>query len=68
MSLGRKIGLVSSHIVLHRDPAPLAKKGQSPHVYRGQTAGWIKMPLGVEVGLGPGKIVLDVDLAPPQGA
>ena len=32
------------------------------------TAGWIKMPLGVEVGLGPGHIVLDGDLAlpPPQ--
>jgi len=28
-------------------------------VYCGQTAGWIKMPLGTEVGLGPGDIVLD---------
>jgi len=26
--------------------------------------GWIKMKLGVEVGLGPGHIVLDRDLAP----
>jgi len=28
-------------------------------VYYGQTVGWIKMPLGTEVGLGPGHIVLD---------
>ena len=47
------------------DPAPLSKRGggQSPqfsaHVYCGQTAVCIKMPLGMEVGLGPGDIVLD---------
>ena len=50
------------------DPAPLPKKGQSPpfsaHVYCGQTAGRIKMPLGMEIGLGPGHIVLDGDPAP----
>jgi len=28
-------------------------------------AGWIKMPLGMEVGLGPGDCVLDGDPAPP---
>ena len=28
-------------------------------VYYGQTVGWIKMPLGVAIGLGPGDIVLD---------
>jgi len=28
-------------------------------------AGWIKMPLGTEVGLGPGDVVLDGDPAPP---
>ena len=28
-------------------------------VYCGQTVGWIKMKLGMEVGLGPGHIVLD---------
>jgi len=32
----------------------------------GQMAGWIKIPLGTEVGLGPGDIVLDRDAAPPQ--
>jgi len=25
----------------------------------GQTAGWIKMPLGTEVNIGPGNVVLD---------
>ena len=44
---------------------PLPKKGRAPqfsaHVYCGQTAGWTKM----EVGLGPGHIVLDGDPAPP---
>jgi len=49
---------------------PVLKKGQSPlqfsaHVYCGQTDGWIKMVLGMEVGLGPGHIVLDGDPAPP---
>jgi len=37
----------------------------SAHVYCGQTAGWIKMPLGTKVGIGPGDIVLDADPAPP---
>ena len=45
------------------------KRRQSPqfsaHVYCGQTAGWIKMPLGTEVCLGPGNTVLDGDPAPP---
>jgi len=27
--------------------------------------GWIKMPFGTEIGLGPGNIVLDGDPAPP---
>ena len=30
-------------------------------VYCGQTVGWIKMKLGVQVGLGPGHIMLDGD-------
>jgi len=47
---------------------PLAQKGAEPsqflaHVCCGQTAGWIKMPLGREVGLNPGDIVLDGDPA-----
>jgi len=34
----------------------------------GQTVGWIKMPLGRKVDLGPGDIVLDGDPALPKGA
>jgi len=37
----------------------------SAHVYCGPTATWNKTPLGTEVGLGPGDIVLDGDPAPP---
>ena len=43
--------------------------GQSPqfsaHICCGKMAGWIKMPLGTEVGLGAGLTVLDGDPAPP---
>jgi len=37
-------------------------------MYCGQTAGWIKIPLGTEVGLGPGDIVLEGDQLPLKGA
>jgi len=56
--------------VLDGDPVPLPKKGTEPtpqfsaHFYCGQTAGCIKMPLGMEVGLSPGDFVLDGDSAP----
>ena len=55
-------------ILLDGDPVPLPKKGRSrqfsAHVYCGQTAAWIKMPLGSEVGVGLRDIVLDADAAP----
>jgi len=36
----------------------MPQKGQfSADVRCGQTAGWIKMPLGMEIGLGPGECV-----------
>ena len=46
------------------------KKGTAPtqflpHVYCGQTAEWIKMPVGTEVNLSPGDVVLDGVAAPP---
>ena len=49
---------------------PLPRKGgTAPHLLArvccGQMAGWIKMPLGMMVNLGPGNIVLDADPAPP---
>ena len=40
----------------------------SAHVSCGQTAGWIKMPLGMKVGLDPGLIVLHGDPAPQFSA
>jgi len=53
------------------EPSPFPKKGAQPpkfsaHIYCGQTAGWIKMVLGMEVGLSPGDFVLDGDPPPPQ--
>jgi len=36
------------------------------YVYCGQTVAWIKKPLGQEVGLSPGDIVLDWHPAPPK--
>jgi len=36
----------------------------SVHVYCGQTAGWITMPLGTQVSHGPGHIVFDGGPAP----
>jgi len=62
-------GLGPGHIVLNVDPAPLSQRGTafqfSAHVRCGQTAAWIKIPLGMEMGLGPGHIVLDGYPAPP---
>jgi len=55
--------------VLDGDPALLSQKGGwsppiSAYVHGGQTAGCIKLALGMEVGLGTGHIVLDGDPAP----
>ena len=48
--------------------SPPQKGGGAPkfsaNVYCGQTAGWIKMPLGTQVGLSPDNSVLDGDPAP----
>ena len=57
--------------MLDGDPAPPPPRGHSPqfftHICCGQMAGWIKMPLGREVGFGPSDIVLDGDpVLPPQ--
>jgi len=50
--------------------APVENAHSSPHfsahVYRGQTAGCIRIPLGTEIGLGPGDVVLDGDPVPPR--
>ena len=52
-----------------RSGHPHSQKGRSQtqfsdHLYCGKTAGCIKMPLGMEVGLSPGDFVLDGDPAP----
>ena len=48
------------------------QKGTSPefsaHVRCDQMAGWMKMPLGKELGLGAGDIVLGDPAAPPKRA
>jgi len=71
MPFGTEVGLGPGNIVLFEDPAPPTQKWGnsstqfSAYVYRGQTAGWIKVPLGTEIGLGPGNTVLDGDPAHP---
>jgi len=60
MPLGMEVGLSPVDLVLDRHQAPYPKGGiASPnflvHVYCGQKAAWIKMPLGTEVGLGLGQ-------------
>jgi len=55
MKLGMQVGLIGpGHTVLDGDPAPPLQSTVpqfSAHVYCGQTAGWIKMALGTELGL-----------------
>jgi len=49
-------------------PSSSSPKGAHPqfsaHICCGQTAAWIKMSLGMEIGLGPGDFVLDGDPLP----
>jgi len=49
---------------------PSPKGAQPPQfsaiVRCGQTAEWTKMPLGMEVGLGPGDFVFDGTQLPPE--
>ena len=59
--------------VLDWDPSSPHKGITADHItfrpmYCGQTTGWIKMPLGTEVGLGPERTVLDGDPAPQKGS
>jgi len=77
MPLRMEVGLSPRDFVLDGDPAPpLPKRRRSPGarsppqfsalVCCGQTAAWVKMPLGMEVGLGLRNIVYDVDPATPR--
>ena len=64
------VDLGPGNIVLDGDqalPPPKVHSLQfSAHMCCGQMAGWIKMPLGREIGLSPSDIVLDGDPAPPR--
>jgi len=79
--LGMKVRLSPGDIVFdvqthlppekrHTHCSPCTKRGGAPQfsaVYCGQTAAWIKMPLGTEVGLGLRDIVFDVQThLPPE--
>jgi len=73
MSLGMEVGLQLRRICVRWDSQlyPQRKGHTYPakflaHVYCGQTAKWIKMPLGTEVNLGPGDVVLDGVAALPK--
>jgi len=74
MPLGMDVGIGPGDFVFGGDPAPPPRKeGTAPsqflaplsHVYCGQTAGWIKIPLGTDVNLGLGDVVLDGVAVPP---
>jgi len=65
MAFGMKVGLGPGDFVFDGDPAtPRTEVTPTTtqflaHVYCGQTAGWMKTPVGTEVDLIPGHIVLD---------
>jgi len=61
MPLGMEVGIGPGDFVFDGDPAPPRKKAHPnqfvAHVYCGQTAVCIRIPLGTEVGLSLGDIV-----------
>ena len=62
---GVEVGLRPGDFMFYGDPATTRTEGTPTttkfvaYVYCGQTAGWMNTPLGTEVDLGPGHIVLD---------
>jgi len=69
MPVGTEVRIGQTTLCQMGTKLPSSKRGRSPlpnfrPVYCGQTAGWIKMALRMEVGLGPGHMVLDGDPAP----
>jgi len=65
MALGMEVGRSTGDFVLHTQPPPQKWGGPPPqfsaHFYCDQTAGCMKMPLGMEVGLSLG---MEVGLSP----
>jgi len=65
MALGMEVGFDPGDFVFDGDPATPRTEGTPTttqflaDAYCGQTAGWMKTPLGTEVDLGTGHIVLD---------
>jgi len=63
------VGLGTGHTVRWGPSSPSPRRAQPrqflAHIRCGEMAAQIKMPLGMEVGLGPGDFVLDGDPAPP---
>jgi len=65
MALGMELDLGPGDFAYDADSATARTEGTPTtseflaHVYCGQTAGWMKTPLGTEVDLGPSHIVLD---------
>jgi len=74
MPLGTEVGLGLRDIMFDVGPAIPQKKGAPTatqflaHVYCSQMAGWMKTPLGTEVDVGAGHIVLDGVPDPVKGA
>ena len=73
MTLATEIGLSLGDFVLAGDQPPPQKGDRAlpapqfvAHFYCGQTAGCIKIPLGMEVGLSPGNFVRWGPTTPPQ--
>ena len=69
--LARRWALVQATLCYMGTQFPSPKRGRAPpqflaHFYCGQTAGCIKMPLVMEVGLSPGDFVSDGDPAIPE--
>ena len=64
MPLVTEVGLGPGHIVTWAPAPPKEHSSFSARIYCGQMAGWIKMLLGMDVGLVPGNIVLDGDWGP----
>jgi len=68
MKLGMQVGLGLATLCYMETQLP-SPKGHSPqfsaHICCGQMAAWMKMPLGMELGLCPGDFVLNGDPTPP---
>jgi len=70
--VGMEVGLSPGDFMLDGVPAFLSKKGAelppqfSAHFYCGQTAGYIKMPLGMEAGLIPREPCVRWELPSPK--